>query len=287
MRHIAALDLSPGREFLLATAVDERHGWQLTAFKSQRIRTRNPISEAALNSATLKADLSRILDEAGFRPDGGTIVCGTVSGILDEKWLDVLQSVAPSAKHSCVPAISGCVASLKNMGALKMENTLLICGNSLRTHFGLVNHDTLLPFQYAGAGADHIANDVSLGLGMPMVEAEGIVSQLLPADIMASEGSTVSRTPASITYLRLKEIAESVQRTLTYKKIDIRTIRSGFLCGELSQCPGAPEVLNRVLGLPIMQAPSLCFEGLSIEPAHFTVFGLLRGVPGFTGCGTA
>jgi cell division protein FtsA len=154
---------------------------------------------------------------------------------------------------------------------------------------GSIVHTSVLP-----VGGNHLTRDIALGLSTPLEEAESLkhkhgVAQgrMVGSDEtiqVPSVGGRKTRTldkrlMAEIIEPRMREIFEMVGRTLdesTYRNV----IASGaVITGGTSMLPGADELAQEILNLPVRVGFPENISGLNemvYSPMYATGVGLLR-----------
>ena len=149
-------------------------------------------------------------------------------------------------------------------------------------------------------GGDHITNDISMGLRIPMGRAERLKIDegsatlgtclpgetiMLPADAGFAGREIERETLNGIIHYRLRESFELLRKRLDQEPY-IRYLGAGaVLTGGCSLVKGIVPLAEEILGLPVQLAPSLPLAGLVsvlANPQLSAVIGVLKFVQGRT-----
>lgn len=143
-------------------------------------------------------------------------------------------------------------------------------------------------------GGDHVTNDISMGLRIPMNRAEKLkleegsvaLGQSAPVEMITLKddfgfaGKSVEReTLNTILHLRFREIFELLQKRIEAEHHLSRLGAGVFITGGCSQIKGLKELAEDVFGVPVqmsrvqsMSGPTSAFE----NPQFSTAIGLVK-----------
>jgi cell division protein FtsA len=176
----------------------------------------------------------------------------------------------------------------KNMGALVID----IGGGT--TDFILYVDGAVKQSGTLGIGGDHITNDISMGLRIPMARAEKlkidegsvILGNCLPGETVVLKddsgfaGKEVEReTLNTIIHLRVRETLELLRRTLEQESF-INFIGEGiFITGGCSLLRGIDNLAEEIFEIPARVAHAQTMSGLTSafqNPQFSTAIGLIK-----------
>ena len=176
----------------------------------------------------------------------------------------------------------------KNLGALVID----IGGGTtdyLAYVEGAVRHSGVL-----AVGGDHITNDISMGLRIPMARAEKLkieegsvtLGMCLPGETVYLKddcgfaGKEVEReTLNTIIHMRIRETLELLQRKVE-EQVDLHLLGAGvFLTGGTSQLRGIGDLAQEIFELPVHITHAQTMSGLTSafeNPQFSTAIGLIK-----------
>ncbi len=146
-------------------------------------------------------------------------------------------------------------------------------------------------------GCEHIANDLSIGLGLPIGRARQVLYELeekrqRPAAqgeekrmmvLESTAGQEQRRIPASeverIVDLRLEELFDIIREDLHQARVLDRIGGGAYLAGGGARIPGITGSARERLGMPVGMAEPHLFSGdehLANAPEYLVPFGLIR-----------
>jgi cell division protein FtsA len=176
----------------------------------------------------------------------------------------------------------------KNMGALVID----IGGGT--TDYILYVDGAVKQSGTLGIGGDHITNDISMGLRIPMARAEKlkidegsvILGNCLPGETVVLKddsgfaGKEVEReTLNTIIHLRVREMLELLKRTLEQESF-INFIGEGiFITGGCSLLRGIDNLAEEIFEIPARVAHAQTMSGLTSafqNPQFSTAIGLIK-----------
>ncbi len=145
-----------------------------------------------------------------------------------------------------------------------------------------------------GIGGDHITNDISLGLRIPMAKSEKlkieegsvILGNCLPGDVIMLKddsgfaGKEIEReTLNTIIHLRVREILELLKRTLEVEN-HLDFLGAGiFITGGCSLLKGIDHLTEELFGMPVHVTHAQTMSGLTSafeNPQFSTAIGLIK-----------
>jgi cell division protein FtsA len=176
----------------------------------------------------------------------------------------------------------------KDLGALVID----MGGGT--TDYILYNDGAVKQSGALAVGGDHITNDISMGLRIPMARAEKlkidegsvVLGNCLPGETILLKddsgfaGKEIEReTLNTIIHLRLREIFELLKRTLDEESFINYTGAGVFLTGGCSLLSGIDHLAEEIFEMPATMAHALTMSGLTSafeNPQLSTAIGLLK-----------
>jgi cell division protein FtsA len=145
-----------------------------------------------------------------------------------------------------------------------------------------------------GVGGDHITNDISMGLRIPMTRAEKLkveegsvtLGNCLPGETISLKddsgfaGKEIDReTLNTIIHLRLRESFELLKRQLQEESFINYTGAGMFITGGCSQLNGIENLAEEIFEMPAHAAHAQTMSGLTSafeNPQFSTAIGLIK-----------
>jgi cell division protein FtsA len=176
----------------------------------------------------------------------------------------------------------------KDLGALVID----MGGGT--TDYILYNDGAVKQSGALAVGGDHITNDISMGLRIPMARAEKlkidegsvVLGNCLPGETILLKddsgfaGKEIEReTLNTIIHLRLREIFELLKRTLEEESFINYTGAGVFLTGGCSLLSGIDHLAEEIFEMPATVAHAQTMSGLTSafeNPQLSTAIGLLK-----------
>src|SRR5438067_867902 len=176
----------------------------------------------------------------------------------------------------------------KNLGALVID-----IGGGTTDYLvyveGAVRHSGVL-----AVGGDHITNDISMGLRIPMARAEKLkleegsvtLGMCLPGETVYLKddcgfaGKEVEReTLNTIIHMRIRELLELLRRKVE-EQVDLHLLGAGvFITGGTSQLRGIDDLAQDIFDLPVHITHAQTMSGLTSafeNPQFSTAIGLIK-----------
>ena len=176
----------------------------------------------------------------------------------------------------------------KDLGALVID----MGGGT--TDYILYNDGAVKQSGALAVGGDHITNDISMGLRIPMARAEKlkvdegsvVLGNCLPGETILLKddsgfaGKEIEReTLNTVIYLRVREIFELLKRTLDEESYINYTGAGVFITGGCSLLNGIDHLAEEIFEMPATAAHAQTMSGLTSafeNPQFSTAIGLLK-----------
>src|SRR6202008_1940035 len=176
----------------------------------------------------------------------------------------------------------------KNLGALVID----MGGGTI--DYILYNDGAVRQSGCLAVGGDHITNDISMGLRIPMARAEKlkieegscVLGNCLPGETILLKddsgfaGKEIEReTLNTVIYLRVREIFELLKRTLDEESYINYTGAGVFITGGCSLLNGIDHLAEEIFEMPATVAHAQTMSGLTSafeNPQFSTAIGLLK-----------
>ncbi len=176
----------------------------------------------------------------------------------------------------------------KDLGALVID----MGGGT--TDYILYNDGAVKQSGALAVGGDHITNDISMGLRIPMARAEKlkvdegsvVLGNCLPGETILLKddsgfaGKEIEReTLNTVIYLRVREIFELLKRTLDEESYINYTGAGVFITGGCSLLNGIDHLAEEIFEIPATAAHAQTMSGLTSafeNPQFSTAIGLLK-----------
>jgi cell division protein FtsA len=162
------------------------------------------------------------------------------------------------------------------------------------TDYILYNDGAVKQSGALAVGGDHITNDISMGLRIPMARAEKlkvdegsvVLGNCLPGETILLKddsgfaGKEIEReTLNTVIYLRVREIFELLKRTLDEESYINYTGAGVFITGGCSLLNGIDHLAEEIFEIPATAAHAQTMSGLTSafeNPQFSTAIGLLK-----------
>ncbi|MDT8389271.1 MAG: cell division protein FtsA [Lentisphaeria bacterium] len=214
---------------------------------------------------------------------------------IENACLLVERTMGYSALDACFSIVAAAFAVLSKEDMA--QGTLVVDIGAGTTNYILFHGIGVFHSGQVTVGTDHIANDLAIGLEIPMVKARGIVKTLdrfgasavmtpdgdeRPVKI-AVPGMKTRTIPASVIELvaeeRLKELFDIILEDLNRQSALPRMPNGVMLTGGGALIKGVDELAHRVFQLPVragIPRDVFCIDDVASSPAFATPIGLLR-----------
>ncbi len=176
----------------------------------------------------------------------------------------------------------------------KCQGALVVDMGAGTTDFIVYNEGAVMQSGSLAVGGDHITNDVSIGLRLPMAEAEQLklkhgsvtIGNSLPGEMITLPGKPgfagkeVEReTLYTIMHLRVREVLEIIRKRLESERY-INSLGAGiYLTGGCSLINGMKHLAEDVFELPVhvnASQPATGLVSVLENPRYATAIGCIR-----------
>lgn len=208
--------------------------------------------------------------------------------------LRCIQETGKSVEMAVVNSLASAYAVLnehqRQMGAMVLDigggvTDMIVFSEGVVVHSGVL-----------AVGGDHISNDISLGLRIPltraerlkMEEASALIGQCLPGEMITLKndagfsGREIEREKLNtIVHLRVRELFELLSRQI-FAEVERHQLGAGiFLTGGTSRLRGIRELAEEVFELPVFLASEAGIAGptsILSNPEYSTAIGVVKFV---------